>query len=147
MEKITVKAIALSFAFLLLFQAGCRSEKQIPITDQEVLTALSGTWIRDWNSYPKRINYSDGRFELYSTLAAERPSIHGEIVEIDEAWTVKDGTIWYKARFQPSVGALFYNFGRISDSGQAWDRFADHYEYAEVFDLESPLCAHYRKEE
>jgi len=101
-----------------------RREQKKEITVDEVLKLFCHTWInpdysRDMGR--KIVVHPDGTMSLYGLVELSSDTPHRkERYTIDEAWTDKDGNIWFKTTSKMPDGTT-HQLNKINKSGTVWE--------------------------
>ena len=141
----TYVSISILVLAVLIVAGSCATVNKTYVSSDYVLKELSGTWVNEeyektiYN--PKVIVNSDSTWHSYKEWAETTMTSHntGEFVEFNEQWTDSKGTVWYKARYSVKGEiTIYYDFGKISNSGEVWETVFSAFEYSTEIDTESP---------
>jgi len=134
---------------VLVFVGGSAAEKEpfVPGEDEEIY----GTWVNtDYRGVhekvQKRINYPDGRFEMFRYLTSTHPYNWGTYT-FEDKWTGPEGNVWYKRYCEQHTGVKDYTLDKISNSGRTWEFVSTHEDYPTEMDPNYwSYCIYYREE-
>ena len=108
----------------------------------EVIKALSHTWVNT-DYYPemmpqKLVVSLDGLIKYYreADTPLDTPALSSKYT-INEAWTDREGNIWFKAT-SVSMEGTSYSLDRISNSGTVWESVYSYGELPDDIDVNSP---------
>ena len=112
--RMFVSILILVLAVLII--AGSCATKKKAVSTEDAMKIRSGKWVNE--TFPDEqllVHYPDGRFEMYDTPQQLRMGFSGTS-NIYESWRDSEGVLWYKARWQDSIGQKAYVLGKISNS-------------------------------
>jgi hypothetical protein len=139
-SRIFILSLIMVVSLTILTSGGTKKE----ISVDEAIKAFSYTWVnpdysRDMGR--KIVVHPDGIISIYGLVELSLDTPHREErYTIDEAWTDRDGNIWFKTTHTQQEG-ITYQINRISESGTVWEY---HWSFSDLPDEINPDAPKYR---
>ena len=130
---------------VLIIAGSCATSKKVYISEDNLYAELTGIWNNEEYERPTVENmpqvtvHSDGSFEEYKEFPEMTTPTRksGRFITIKEAWTDSKGNTWYQAQtFEDAEDQMFYEIGKISDSGNVWEAVWSTFDYPDEIDSE-----------